>query len=59
MHQVDLVGLFAWLALSGPQRAAVVGLRPIFHHKEVRADGHLFITVLAYQLVQLIPPAPV
>ncbi|MEJ2387350.1 MAG: IS1634 family transposase [Chromatiaceae bacterium] len=31
-----------------------LGLRPIFHHKEVRADGHLFITVLAYQLVQLI-----
>lgn len=31
-----------------------LGLRPIFHHKEERADGHLFITVLAYQLVQLI-----
>jgi hypothetical protein len=31
-----------------------LGLRPIFHHKEDRADGHLFITVLAYQLVQLI-----
>jgi transposase len=31
-----------------------LGLRPIFHHKEVRADGHLFITVLAYQFVQLI-----
>jgi hypothetical protein len=31
-----------------------LGLRPIFHHKEARADGHLFITVLAYQLVQLI-----
>jgi len=31
-----------------------LGLRPIFHHKEVRADGPLFITVLAYQLVQLI-----
>jgi hypothetical protein len=30
------------------------GLRPIFHHKEERADSHLFITVLAYQLVQLI-----
>jgi len=31
-----------------------LGLRPIFHSKEVRADGHLFITVLAYQCVQVI-----
>ena len=31
-----------------------LGLRPIFHHKEQRADAHLFITVLAYQFVQLI-----
>ena len=31
-----------------------LGLRPIFHHKEERADSHLFITVLAYQFVQLI-----
>jgi len=31
-----------------------LGLRPIFHSKEERADSHLFITVLAYQLVQLI-----
>ncbi|OIQ82475.1 transposase DDE domain protein [mine drainage metagenome] len=31
-----------------------LGLRPVFHHKEDRADGHLFITVLAYQCVQLI-----
>ena len=31
-----------------------LGLRPIFHHKEARADAHLFITVLAYQFVQLI-----
>jgi len=29
-----------------------LGLRPIFHHKPIRAEGHLFITVLAYQLVQ-------
>jgi hypothetical protein len=26
----------------------------VFHHKEDRSDGHLFITVLAYQCVQLI-----
>jgi transposase len=31
-----------------------LGLRPIFHSKEERADSHLFITVLAYQFVQLI-----
>ena len=31
-----------------------LGLRPIYHHKPIRAEGHLFITVLAYQLVQLI-----
>lgn len=29
-----------------------LGLRPIFHQKENRAEGHLFITVLAYQAVQ-------
>jgi hypothetical protein len=31
-----------------------LGLRPVFHQKEHRAEGHLFITVLAYQLVQAI-----
>lgn len=31
-----------------------LGLRPIFHRTEARAEGHLFITVLAYQFVQLI-----
>lgn len=31
-----------------------LGLRPIYHSKQLRADGHLFITVLAYQLVQLL-----
>jgi len=31
-----------------------LGLRPIFHSKEARTDGHLFILVLAYQLVQVI-----
>jgi transposase len=29
-----------------------LGLRPIYHHREDRAEGHLFITVLAYQAVQ-------
>jgi transposase len=31
-----------------------LGLRPVFHSKEDRSDGHLFITVLAYQCVQAI-----
>ena len=30
------------------------GLRPVFHPKEERSDGHLFITVPAYQWVQLL-----
>jgi len=31
-----------------------LGLRPVYHHTEDRTEGHLFITVLAYQLVQAI-----
>ena len=31
-----------------------LGLRPVFHSKEVRSDGHLFITVMAYQCVQVL-----
>ena len=31
-----------------------LGLRPIFHRTPKRSDGHLFITVIAYQLVQSI-----
>jgi hypothetical protein len=31
-----------------------LGLRPVYHHNEKRTEGHLFITVLAYQLVQAI-----
>lgn len=29
-----------------------LGLRPVFHQKEHRVDGHLWITVLAYHLIQ-------
>ena len=29
-----------------------LGLRPIYHHKEKRVNGHIFITLLAYHLVQ-------
>lgn len=31
-----------------------LGLRPIYHQTEERAEGHLFISVLAYQFVQVI-----
>jgi hypothetical protein len=31
-----------------------LGLRPVYHSKEDRTDGHLFITVLAYQCVQVL-----
>ncbi len=31
-----------------------LGLRPIYHHKPLRAEGHLFITVVAHQLVQIV-----
>ena len=31
-----------------------LGLRPIFHQTQERSEGHLFISVIAYQLVQTI-----
>ena len=31
-----------------------LGLRPVFHQKEVRADAHLFISVLAYHILHAI-----
>ena len=31
-----------------------LGLRPVFHKTEERTEGHLFITVLAYQFVQVL-----
>ena len=38
---------------SGRSWRPELGLRPIYHHKPRRVDGHLFITVIAYQLVQV------
>jgi transposase len=29
-----------------------LGLRPIYHHKQERVNGHIFITLIAYHLVQ-------
>jgi len=43
----DLEGVFRSLKSE-------LGLRPVYHHTEDRIDGHLFITVLAYQFVQII-----
>ncbi|MGD9579544.1 MAG: IS1634 family transposase [Syntrophorhabdus sp.] len=31
-----------------------LGLRPVYHQKEHRTDGHLFITVIAYHIMQTI-----
>ena len=31
-----------------------LGLRPIYHQKQARCDGHIFITVIAYHLMQTI-----
>jgi len=31
-----------------------LGLRPIYHQKEARCDGHIFITLLAYHLMHTI-----
>lgn len=31
-----------------------LGMRPVFHQKEGRIDGHLFITILAYHVLQSI-----
>ena len=35
-----------------------LGLRPIFRRTHKRSDGQLFITVIAYLLVQDHPPTP-
>jgi Transposase DDE domain len=43
----DLEGVFRSLKSE-------LGLRPIYHRTEGRVDGHLLISVLAYQFVQLI-----
>ena len=31
-----------------------LGLRPIYHQNEQRADGHLFISIIAYQAIQVL-----
>ncbi|NOT11352.1 MAG: hypothetical protein HOP23_05895 [Methylococcaceae bacterium] len=54
--QTDASGTIA-TALTWTKSAieeSELGLRPVFHHKEESADGHLFITILAYPFVQII-----
>ncbi len=43
----DLEGVFRSLKSD-------LGLRPNYHRKEDRVDGHVFITLLAYHLVQVV-----
>ena len=43
----DLEGVFRALKSE-------LGLRPVYHRKEERCESHFFITVLAYQFVQII-----
>jgi transposase len=31
-----------------------LGMRPVYHQKEYRSDGHLFITVMAYHVLHTI-----
>ena len=31
-----------------------LGIKPIFHHKEFRCDGHIFISILAYHILHAI-----
>ena len=54
LRQPDRAGDL-WRLTDPVFRSAVgIGVRPIYHQKQQRSNGHLFITVLAYQLVQVI-----
>ena len=55
MNPKELWGLYN--TLRGVEDAfrfmkSSLGLRPVYHQKEHRVDGHLWITVLAYHLIQ-------
>jgi hypothetical protein len=55
MMLTDLEAVFrSFKPVLSAVEGSELGLRPIFHAKEVRTEGHLFITVLAYQCVRLI-----
>jgi hypothetical protein len=46
--------IFTGLASSFRSLKSELGLRQIYHSKETHCDAHLFISVLAYQCVQLV-----
>jgi hypothetical protein len=46
-HLIDIEAVFRSLKSE-------LELKPIYHQKELRIESHLFITVLAYQCVQMI-----
>jgi transposase len=55
--EVTLWGTYTMLTdLEGVFRSlkSELGLRPIYHHKEERVNGHIFITLIVYHLVQIL-----
>ena len=59
-HLIDMEAKELWQlynTLRGVEDAfrfmkSSLGLRPIYHQKEHRVDGHLWISILAYHLIQ-------
>jgi transposase len=57
---IDLPPTELWMIYNSIRRVedtfrfmkSSLGIRPIFHRKEKRVDGHLWITILAYHLIQ-------
>jgi transposase len=50
----DLFSLLTDIEDAFRSMKSELGLRPVYHQKEHRSDGHLFITVLAYHILQAI-----
>lgn len=52
-------GIYTYMMLSRVESSfrylkTSLGIRPIFHQLETRADGHIFISILAYHLLHVI-----
>jgi transposase len=57
LKELELFNLFAMLTdIEDAFRSlkSELGMRPVYHQKEHRSDGHLFITVLAYHILHTI-----
>jgi len=57
LKQVEIWNLYVMLTLvenAFKDLKSYLGLRPNFHQKEKRVDGHIFITILAYHLLHSI-----